>query len=75
VPYHRIFLSLTNEFVVLLVSLFIGFNLVVIAGDLVWYWCRLHCKRRNNIISYRETHRHNLRLINKRNEFLALKLE
>jgi hypothetical protein len=62
-------------FLIVFVSLFIIFNLVAILYDLVVNWWRPHCQRRRNIIEFRNSQRHHLKLINKRNTTMALKLE
>ena len=60
---------------IVFVSLFIVFNLVAILYDLVVNWCRPHFYRRQNIIEFRNSHRHHLKLINKRNKVMAEKLK
>ena len=72
--FNRMFEILNGELVIVLVSLYVFFNLLVILLDLAWNWLRLHCIRRENIKSYREQNRHLTMLINRRNQSQALKL-
>ena len=65
--FNRMFESTTGELIIVTVCLYICFNLLVILADLYWNSWRLHCIRRENIKSFRETNRHLTVLINQRN--------
>ena len=75
VPFSRVFLPSTNEFVVIVFSLFIGSNLLVIVGDFIWNYVRPHLLRRVMLFKYRDKYRHRLELLNKRNESMAERLK
>ena len=73
--FNRMFESTSGDILIVFISLFVIFNLLVILIDLAWNWVRPHCIRRENIISFRELNRHLKVLINRRNETQAHKLK